>query len=744
MVSRLTVILLCCAALPQVCAQYKIPDILKKGTDAIKKGRFPQIPTQNPNQRGAQQQSVSADKCQAVVQWISILQREDPNIDFLHTAMGPKLFDQVTNLYRDESFIPLYGRSFSQTTAEERLAYFRNVLIPCSRSTGVNPTDQALLRQYQGLISRPFSLKGPADFSGDYVIAGLAQRQALVAWMQETIQGLNQLPASPAGFTELNSDLKRGQTDLDKLWPREQQAFLKTIADRQGSMARSILDGVSVAATQQAANGRDGIKAITALYASNTQFIQMLDASGKEQVQKQKDQALSAALQSAVPEEKRKLAAMPPGLDGAIALATWEHIFDAETRSLPQSPARQSLMDDAEQKRKSRLSAGLPEFKKLVAQYPKPRRNGLDAPGLMSQLFPQPTDKTLLDCQQYQSVLSARLAAIATETAAKEAAVAKKAAQEEAIASAKAVEALNKPVTATGTGLKTSCDTYAGHPKDKGRVVGIAGVTDEKIVPATAITACTEAVKRSPKTARYQFQLGRAYWAADRYPEALDAFLKAEEMDYAPAYFYIGMAYEDGLIEGEQPDLETARDMYMVAASEGFEPAIAAYQDFDEEEVSDIDYTELKKPDMMKALYEGDNASLSKSNSDALHYMIGVQSMLNDNDNLLGDLSAKCQALAETQISSDLQEFLTREGQQRLDSLRGSGADVLAALVGGMGAVGAHKEVEDEGQDDMFFVVGLTPGGCEGQTVQTIYKNLKAFVPEALKSVPGQKTLPAR
>jgi TPR repeat protein len=721
---------------PGLPAQINLPGLIQQGQKAIQQ-HAPSRPANTPRGATTMPATASPAQCQALVQWTAILPREVPNVDFYHTALGPNIYNKMLNLYRDEYFQPLLGKPFAQTTSEERLAYHRAAFRTCATQGQVSPADRKTFQELGDTLGRPFILQH-GDFSAETVLTGLPQLQAQLAWSQQVTQALDKMPASPQGFQELDADLKRGQTELEKLWPREKQAFLDAVLKRQSVLARGILENVSLTASKEAVNGFQGAKAITELYRGQDRYLPFLDPESKAQVQKQKDQALAAAIDSAIPAEKQKLAAIPSGFDGAIALVAWENTFAFETRGLPQSPAAQSLVADAEQKRKKLLTTGLPEFKTLVAQHPKPGRIGMDAEALMSKLFPGPADTALPEYQQYKSLLSARLEAVAKEAAAQEAAAAKKAADEEA-------KAVARQSAGTGTGLKTSCDTYAAHPVDKGRPVGVLGVADDKIVSAPAIAACEQAVKTAPKTARFQFQLGRAYWAAERYDEALDAFLKAEQLDYAPAYFYLGMAYEDGLVaEGGEPDLETARDMYMLAASEGFPPAIAAYQDFEEEEVSDIDYSEMKKPDMMKALYEGNFGPLSQNASDALHYIIGMQSLLNDNDNMLGDLSAKCQSLADTQVATDLQEFLTREGQTRLDSLKGTGGNVLTAFISGMGQVGAHREVEDEGQDDMFFVVGLAPGGCQSPAVQKLYKNLKAFVPEALKTIPGKRTLPAR
>jgi TPR repeat protein len=121
-----------------------------------------------------------------------------------------------------------------------------------------------------------------------------------------------------------------------------------------------------------------------------------------------------------------------------------------------------------------------------------------------------------------------------------------------------------------------SCDDLAAHPEDKDKVG--AGKADNSIDVELAIKQCSAAVEQNPQVARFQFQLGRAFWAGKRYDEALDALLKADEQGYTPADFYIGQAYEQGLVEGEAPDIGLARDLYMIAASDGFPPAARSFQ----------------------------------------------------------------------------------------------------------------------------------------------------------------------
>lgn len=119
-----------------------------------------------------------------------------------------------------------------------------------------------------------------------------------------------------------------------------------------------------------------------------------------------------------------------------------------------------------------------------------------------------------------------------------------------------------------------ACDTFAAHPDDPNRWHG--GVPDSDMAPAPAIKFCAEAAAAYPDVPRFRFQLGRAYWAAQRHDEAVAAFLDLEESaDYPPVYAYLGDAFYFGL-GGLPEDRETALVLYQAAAEGGFAPAQAA------------------------------------------------------------------------------------------------------------------------------------------------------------------------
>jgi TPR repeat protein len=121
-----------------------------------------------------------------------------------------------------------------------------------------------------------------------------------------------------------------------------------------------------------------------------------------------------------------------------------------------------------------------------------------------------------------------------------------------------------------------SCDELAAHPEDPGKTA--AGIADDDLMPMAAIAACEAAVTSTPDNPRLLFQLGRAYWADDEVDDAMAAFLESERLGYAPAYFYLALAYQQGLVIDEAPDAAAADEMFLLAASAGFPPAVSAYE----------------------------------------------------------------------------------------------------------------------------------------------------------------------
>lgn len=292
------------------------------------------------------------------------------------------------------------------------------------------------------------------------------------------------------------------------------------------------------------------------------------------------------------------------------------------------------------------------------------------------------------------------------------------------------------PSTKNASGVQTSpvnlknatCDTLAAHPEDKKRLG--AGIADERIVAGAAIEKCTLAVEENPDEARFHFQLGRAYWKARRYDEALEAFLKAEEMNYAPAVFYLGQAYEKGFISGEKADPAAAKNLYLIAASEGFEPAIRAYQELAGNEP---DFSEFKQPRLMKALYDGDLEAFNQNRVDAVAYAVGVENFITIPDS---EYDPTCKGLIDTATNDKLRKMLymnifglpaeavnwsdERVGAATLPKFFDPRFNMMLAR---------YQKVKDDGTNDLYLL-SYDYGTCKGAIVKKVYSTVKRFVNE--------------
>jgi WD40 repeat protein/TPR repeat protein len=88
------------------------------------------------------------------------------------------------------------------------------------------------------------------------------------------------------------------------------------------------------------------------------------------------------------------------------------------------------------------------------------------------------------------------------------------------------------------------CDRLAAQPYDPARKA--RGITVDKIDKTTAEAACRKAIERAPAEPRFQYQLGRILYLEKRDPEAVAAFTKAIERQYAMAKFALYQAYDEG------------------------------------------------------------------------------------------------------------------------------------------------------------------------------------------------------
>ena len=669
--------------------------------------------------------SASAESCKALIAWISILEREYPQVDFRLTP-ADKLYPKVSNLFRDEYFTPFFGKSLAQTTFQDIRNYHLSVFRWCGPAQ-LTPQEQVTFRRLRTLVERPFLFDAGA-YSYQQVVAGAAERQILVRWKDAAIPQIQALPVTPEGFETLETFSKKGKTDLEKLWPSEQQSFLQIVDVRRRTM-QPLLAEKLVQSAELIPLGPEGAKDIRYLRAKYERHLQDLEPAANARMNARLDELTSAALDQVLKGHKAKLAAMPSGIDGALAVIAWQRDFAIEVAGINPTPGMQALQAEATSRRRECLTKGMAEFKALVVQYPKTGRNGRNAEDLMAQLFP-PESPQLAEFSQYRTVLTARTDQIAAEEQAKEARVQKAKPPPRAQAANQTAAAADPP--------EQSCDALAGHPGDPG--LKGDGVTDAALVAAEAIKQCTLAVREEPKNGRFHFQLGRAYWIGKQYERAVASLLSAEELKYAPAYHYLGLAYEQGRIKGEPADKVLAADLRKMAVAGGFDAdavkvdAVAAVvaeagpPSTVVEKAEDLDASVFKEPTWVRALFSGDLDALNRSRASVLTYARGMLDFMSLDPN---EYDASCLKLVDPSFSGKLDFELAGFVDGKVDM----GA-VLSQLKQAMSNPGMlianaqrNEKTSQSGVDDMS-VLSEDYGSCAGPVVQRVYKNLNRFVRE--------------
>lgn len=134
------------------------------------------------------------------------------------------------------------------------------------------------------------------------------------------------------------------------------------------------------------------------------------------------------------------------------------------------------------------------------------------------------------------------------------------------------------PQSDAGSPLIRACDQLAADPADPDRPADAAGVAEDAIDSAAAVTACTLAASGHPDSARSQYQLARALIAAGRPEDARDRLIRSVEQGYPAATAALGKALLErpGRVEQAQRSI----DLLDAAVSAGSPEAARALGDF--------------------------------------------------------------------------------------------------------------------------------------------------------------------
>ncbi len=149
------------------------------------------------------------------------------------------------------------------------------------------------------------------------------------------------------------------------------------------------------------------------------------------------------------------------------------------------------------------------------------------------------------------------------------------------------------------------CEALAGHPSDPTNPTSRPGVADEYLYEQDAFdeaySQCLQALESCPDSARVLFAMGRLYYIAEHYDEAMQYLSKASLQGHAAAKAYLAELTED-------PD--TAIALYQEAIAGGFSLAQLWFEARLERDSNSattaLDFSIFNFPPLIQAFYNQD------------------------------------------------------------------------------------------------------------------------------------------
>ena len=625
-------------------------------------------------------------RCKTLVEWSSRVPREYPALNLERET--PDVRRAVNKLFGDEAFEAAFKKRFDAMSAADRAEYAAETLRPCFASRQYRDD----LTWQRRLLPTAFAARNPRvqkelDAS---VAAERAARRELPVLTKE----LDALPATVAGFQRLDEIAPLIDQHASALWPSTAATYAAV-----SQLARERLAEPTVAASVEAliasVRGVEGLAELTKGRQALRPLLEALPANRRDVYEQRLDARTNALLAEAMAAERAALQEVGVGLAGLVRGQEVMRRFDTRyaarfATSEVVRNARAGLLEE----RARHVAQAAPALRALIDK--APTHDAIDE--LLDQHlgvegdFDVPIVNTLVDA----------------------AAVRKEALSlEEDRQAAAALEAIP---TAT---LVAQCDALAKHPDDPAK--GGTGIHDDAVRVEEAVDACATAVERTPTTARLHFQLGRAYWAGKAYEDALTAFLKAEELGHAPSYYYLAQMYERGLIAEQPAEPDTAADMYLLAAAEGFEPAISAYEQH--AVLAEIgDFSRFAAPRFAEFIFTNKFPDVASSDRKVfLFYAKGVEEFLAPVPN---EFEPSCAGVMDGEFATALRQVLNREVLSNAFNLNRFFENIALTEQGAV--------AKQDGTDDIY-ALAAEYGGCDSLPVQRFYENLKSFIVNAAR-----------
>lgn len=361
-------------------------------------------------------------KCQALLDWLSQLEREYPETYKERTSGARPTWPigQYANLFRDKYFVPVFGVTYQQMDEADRSALLYTVERPEKGQCALEYGDK--LRPYLNLFITTFAPSQSVTRTTEdtRIFHLLKNMNAEEERIKKGTTQIEQMSPSEGNLTQLLNELNlengrsRGGGDAilqwkpEFVWPSERAAFQEVVRNKAKEIALRLLEQAE-AETAQLSPSPTNAKLINNELKKTVTYMAVLGDTPEAQ-------ARQAALRNKADDMLRKyfseplkqLAFIPNKWAGVEASQKWHSEFRQDLDELGTLPTLKQVDDEFSQKRERIFQGAKKEFQaKVTAIQSSGSANMGKADELLRATFSLPGDQLLQSYGEYKKIVPA-------------------------------------------------------------------------------------------------------------------------------------------------------------------------------------------------------------------------------------------------------------------------------------------------------------------------------------------------
>ena len=370
-------------------------------------------------------------QCQVILNWLNKVKLEYPDLKVGDRGQVPPLH-QYVNLFRDSSFVPVFGESYLSMAQSTKTNLWNNTLHGngCI-GWGQFKKYQKEFDPYRGVLETAFSAASREQKQLTSAVTSIHAEQDRI---KQLLGKIDQSPLTIEAFEELRSYAKSTsaslQTDTDQqrsggrtnrrtarsydfptasLWPSDMVAFQKVLDQKLQEIAQELAktSRTEVAGLAESLENAQKIKDV--YIPQGAQYSAMLVSPGEADSLKVALQSkLNSILTVQVKERVETLESIPNTVQGLEQSVRWHSSYNhdfSKFRSVPQVTAGDSAFA---KKRNAILQETKPEFAKKLEALDPSLGSLVKADALLTSTLPLPVDQTFPSHQEYADLVATR------------------------------------------------------------------------------------------------------------------------------------------------------------------------------------------------------------------------------------------------------------------------------------------------------------------------------------------------